>query len=193
MRETCRVRSRSTSTAGAVQVRVRAIALRISPDNGTPAAAALARQTADSAGDMRTATKTVRRSPMGMRRHGRSGGRGHRLRSLRERGLRGDRRGPPLASPRVIHGVCWLRHLNGARQPPGERAGRPPAARILGRRSLHTVYGEARPERCQPPESTRLPKGSSAVPETDRPPPTGPPSPPAAPSQGPSASTACPP
>ena len=59
MRTTCRVRSRSTLAAGAVHVRVRAMARRSSADSGTPAAAALARQTADSAGDMRTATKTV--------------------------------------------------------------------------------------------------------------------------------------
>ena len=74
------MRSRSTSAAGAVHVRVRAMARRSSADSGTPAAEALARQMADSAGDMRTATKTVRRSPMGMHRHGRSGGRGHRPR-----------------------------------------------------------------------------------------------------------------
>ena len=53
MRETCRVRSRSTSAAGAAHVRVRAIARRISADRGTPAAAALARQSANSAADTR--------------------------------------------------------------------------------------------------------------------------------------------
>ena len=106
MRATWRVRSRSNSAPGAVYVRVRAMARRSSADSGTPAAAALDGQTANSVGDTRTATKTVRRSPIGMRRHGESGGRSPRPRSPREHGLRGDRRGPPLASPRVIHGVC---------------------------------------------------------------------------------------
>ena len=46
------------------------------------------------------------------------------------------------------------------------------------RRNLHTVHGEAPFGRCQPPESRRFPKGSSAVPEPGRPPPTAPPSPP---------------
>ena len=170
MRETCRVRSRSTSTAGAVQVRVRAIDRSSSADNGTPAAAALARQTADSDGDMRTATTTVRRSPMGMRRHGRSGGRGHRLRSLRERGLRGDRRGPPLASPRVIHGVCWLYRLSGRAHPPMRGN--------LGRQNRHALQSGDRFRRCQPRREWRCPKGSRVVPEPDRPPPAAPPSPP---------------
>ena len=59
---------------------------------------------------------------------------------------------------------------------PGKRAGRPPEAGISGRRNPHTVYGEARPKRCQQPESMRLPKSSSAVPDADRPPPAAPPS-----------------
>ena len=59
MRETCRVRSRSTSAAGAVHVRVRAMARRISADRGMPAAAALARQSANSTADTRAVTTAV--------------------------------------------------------------------------------------------------------------------------------------
>ena len=90
-------------------------------------------------------------------------GRGHRLRVCVGADFGGSK-GPPLASPRVIHGVCWLRHLKGARQPCGKRAGRLPAAGISGRRNLHTLHGEARPKRCQQPESRRFPKASSVVP-----------------------------
>ena len=62
MRAACRVRSRSTSGAGAVHVRVRAMARRSSAESGTPAAAALARQSARSAADTRAVTVAVRRS-----------------------------------------------------------------------------------------------------------------------------------
>ena len=168
MRATCRVRSRSTSAAGAVHVRVRAMARRSSADSRTPAAAALARQAVNSAGDTRTATKTVRRSPMGMRRHGESRGRSPRPRNPRERGLRGDRRGPPLASPHVIHGVCWLPHLSGRIHPPTRGN--------LGRQNRHTLQSRDRFGRCQQPAKWRCPKGSSVVPDADRPPPTAPPS-----------------
>ena len=74
MRETCRVRSRSTSAAEAVHVRVRAIARRISAESGTPPAFALARQSADSSGVRRTATRTGRRLAKGLRRNGGNGG-----------------------------------------------------------------------------------------------------------------------
>ena len=64
MRATWTLRSRSISAA-AVQVRVRAIAFRSSVDSGTPAAAALERQAARSAGDTRRWICTERRSAMG--------------------------------------------------------------------------------------------------------------------------------
>ena len=103
MRETCRVRSRSTSAARAVHVRVRAIARRISADRGTPAAFALARQSADSVADTRAVTTAVRRSGITPHRHG---GRGAEPPSATSTGARraggskGGRR-PPLASPIV--------------------------------------------------------------------------------------------
>ena len=54
-----------------------------------------------------------------------------------------------------------------------------PDAEISGRRNLHTIHGEARFQAVSTArESGRFPKGSSAVPESDRPPPTPPPSPP---------------
>ena len=101
MRETCRVRSRSTSAAGAVHVRVRAIALRISPDRGTPAAAALARQSANSIGETRTATMTERRLAIGKRRHGGKGGDAPARELHRSAGLFGFEGAESLASPCV--------------------------------------------------------------------------------------------
>ena len=77
--------------------------------------------------------------------------------------------------------VSWLTHLKGARQPSGKRAGRPAAAGISGRRSLHTVHGEVRPKQYQQPESKPFPKASSVVPDADRPPPAAPPLPPGRP------------
>ena len=65
MRATCRMHSRSMSAAAAVYVRVRAIACRSRSDSGTPTAAAFARQSANSAGDTRACTLTVRRSRIG--------------------------------------------------------------------------------------------------------------------------------
>ena len=62
MRATWRVRSRSTPAAGAVHVRVRTMACRSRADSGTPAAAALARQSANSAADTRAVTVAVRRT-----------------------------------------------------------------------------------------------------------------------------------
>ena len=64
MRATCRVRSRSTA---AVHVRVRAMACCISADSDTPAATALARQSANSTGDPpsgSTATGEGGRAPL---------------------------------------------------------------------------------------------------------------------------------
>ncbi len=176
MRETCRVRSRSIAAAGAVHVRVRAIARRSSADSGTPAAAALARQSADSSGVRRTATMTGRRLAIRLRRHGGTGGDAPARAIHRSAGLLGIEGAKPLASPAVIPGVCWLTDLKAVGQPWGQRARRLVALRISGRQRLHTVHGEARFRPCQPPESRRFPKTSSAVPETDRPPPAAPPS-----------------
>ena len=61
MRATCRVRSRSTSIAGAVHVCVRDIACRSSSDSVTPAAAAFAFHSANSADVTRACAITVRR------------------------------------------------------------------------------------------------------------------------------------
>ena len=93
IRATYWVRSRSTSAAGTVQVRVRAIARRIGAESGTPAAFALARQSADSPGVRRTATRTGRRLAIGLRRHGGKGGGRPRPRNPPERGAVRVRRG----------------------------------------------------------------------------------------------------
>ncbi len=112
MRETCRVRSRSTSAAGAVQVRVCAIARRISAESGTPAAFALARQSADSSGVRRTATMTGRRLAIAKRRHGGRGGDAPARAIHRSAGLLGIEGAESLASPAVIPWVCWLIDLS---------------------------------------------------------------------------------
>ena len=116
IRETCRVRSRSISAAGTVQVRVRAIARRISAESGTPAAFALARQSADSSGVRRTATRIGRRLAIGLRRYGGKGGDAPARAIHRSAGLVGDRRGNVPRQPAVIPWVCWLTHLSGVRQ-----------------------------------------------------------------------------
>ena len=173
MRPTCRVRSRSTSAAGAVHVRVRAMARRISADSGTPAAAALARQSADSLGVTRTATKTGRRLAIGMRRHGGKGGDAPARELHRSAGLLGFEGAESLASPWVIPGVGWLSRLSGR--------SRPPRRGTLGRQNRHTVQSGDCVGRCQQPVKWRCPKGSSVVPDADRPPPTAPPTPPGEP------------
>ena len=114
MRETCRVRSRSTSAAGAVHVRVRAMAWRISADSGTPAAAALVRQSADSSGVRRTATMTGRRLAIGTRRHGGNGGAAPARAIHRRWGLLGFEGAESLASPAVIPRVGWLPATDGS-------------------------------------------------------------------------------
>ena len=113
IRETCRVRSRSTSAAGTVQVRVRAIARRISAESGTPVAFALARQSADSPGVRRTATRTGRRLANGRRRHGGKGGDAPARAIHRSAGQSGIEGAETLASPWVIP---WLPGLSGVRQ-----------------------------------------------------------------------------
>ena len=80
---------------------VRAIARRISPDRGTPAAAALARQSANSVGETRTATMTVRRLAIGKRRHGGKGGDAPARELHRSAGLLGFEGAESLASPCV--------------------------------------------------------------------------------------------
>ena len=130
MRPTCRVRSRSTSAAGAVHVRVRAIARRISADSGTPAADALARQSADSVGVRRTATRTGRRLAIGMRRHGGNGGDAPARAIHRSAGLLGFEGAESLASPWVIPRVGWLSRRSGQT--------RPPTLGTLGRQNRHT-------------------------------------------------------
>ncbi len=112
IRETCRVRSRSTSAAGAVQVRVCAIARRISAESGTPAAFALARQSADSSGVRRTATMTGRRLAIAKRRHGGKGGDAPARAIRRSAGLFGFEGAESLASPWVIPRVRWLSDLS---------------------------------------------------------------------------------
>ena len=128
MRPTCRVRSRSTSAAGAVHVRVRALARRISADSGTAAAAALARQSADSVGVRRTATKTGRRLAIGMRRHGGNGGDTPARELHRSAGLLGFEGAESLASPWVIPRVGWLSRLSGVRQARRRRVREPSSA-----------------------------------------------------------------
>ena len=178
MRETCRVRSRSTSAAGAVHVRVRTIARRSSADSGTSAAAALARQSADSSGVRRTATMTGRRLALAMCRHGGKGGDTHVHAIHRSAGPLGIEGAKPLGSPAVIPGVSCLGTLSVPDSP------RATVLDGLRRRESRVggisipIHGEARPKRCQPRESRRFPKGSSAVPGPDRPPATAPPSPP---------------
>ena len=166
IRETWRVRSRSTSAAGTDQVRVRAIARRISAESGTPAAFALARQSADSSGVRRTATKTGRRLAIGMRRQGANGGDAPARAIHRSAGQLGIEGAESLASPRVIPGVCWLPGISGQNRP-RERG-------ILGCRNRHNLQSGDRFRRCQPRRKRRCPKGSSVVPEADRPPPSPP-------------------
>ena len=125
MRDTCRVRSRSTSAAGTVQVRVRAIARRIRAESGTPAAFALLRQSADSSGVRRTATRIGRRLAIGQRRHGGNGGDAPARAIQRSAGQLGIEGAESLASPRVIPGVCWLPGLSRARQARGRRVRNP--------------------------------------------------------------------
>ena len=171
------VRSRSTARADAVHVRVCAMARRNNSDGDTPAAAAFSRQAACSAGVTRAATITVRCSGMSTPTAGFGGGAPARPLLQQRRDREGVRRGarPPLPAFRVQHGVGWLTHLKGAGQPTGKRAGRLAATGISGRRNLHAIHGEARFRPCQPPESRRFPKTSSAVPEPHRPPPAAPP------------------
>ena len=145
-----------------------------------PTAATSSGQAARSAGVTRAATMSMRRSAMSAPATGFGGRRPPPARcsgSGAERwGFEGGR-SVPLPGRNVQHCVGWLNHLKGARQPAGKRAGRPPATGISGRRNLHTVHGEVRPERCQQPESRPFPKGSSAVPDADRSLATAPPPP----------------
>ena len=128
MRDTCRVRSRSTSAAGTVQVRVRAIARRIRAESGTPAAFALARQSADSSGVRRTATRIGRRLAIGLRRLGGKGADAPARAIHRSAGQSGIEGAESLASPRVIPGVCWLTDLRRAKHRRGRRARDPATA-----------------------------------------------------------------
>ena len=128
MRDTCRVRSRSTSAAGTVQVRVRAIARRIRAESGTPAAFALARQSADSSGVRRTATRTGRRLAIGLRRHGGNGGDAPARAIHRSAGQLGIEGAESLASPRVIPGVCWLTGFSRVQHRRRQRARNPETA-----------------------------------------------------------------
>ena len=171
------MRSRSTSAAGAVQVRVRAIARRISADKGTPAAFALARQSADSPGVRRTATRIGRRLAIGTRRHGGKGGDAPARAIHRSAGLLGFEGAESLASPTVIPWVGWLAHLKGAQTAP-RQAGRDGFRRRESRvGGVSMPYTERpAPKPCQQPESRRLPKTSRAVPEPRRAPPVAPPS-----------------
>ncbi len=79
MRATWRVRSRSTSAAAAVQVRVRTMACRSRSESGTPAASALARHVATSAGETRRWICPVRRSAISASARGFGGGSPRRL------------------------------------------------------------------------------------------------------------------
>ena len=111
IQETCRVRSRSTSAAGTVQVRVRAIARRISAESGKPAAFALARQSADSSGVRRTATKTGRRLAIGMRRQGGAGATPPPAQSTGARASWGSKGRSPSPAPGLYPGYADHRTL----------------------------------------------------------------------------------
>ena len=179
MRVTWRMSSLWTARASSVHVRVRAISSRSRAEGDTPAAAALllpggVLRRRDVGGDHYGAAI----------RHGHTGtGFGGRCprppaapAAAREAG--GSKGGTRPPSP-----VARCSTLRGLAPAPLGVLDSPPASASdglgggnLGSASLHTAHEEARPQRCQQPESMRFPKGSSAVPDADQPPPVVPPS-----------------
>ena len=162
-----RLRSRSMARAGAVDVRLRAIVGR-----------------RDLAGDVRAAAMTVRRSAGSAPATGFATAAPTAPLSRQRRGKLGVQggRSVPLARPQcsTYDGLRTLRVPDSlpASVPDGLRR----CESRVGGVSI-PVNGEARFRQCQPRESRRFPKGSSAVPESDRSPATAPPSPPAAPAR----------
>ena len=107
------------------------------PGRSTSADAALARQSASSAGDTRAAAVTVRRSAISAPAGG-FGGLAPRPRTPPERGPPGDRRGggaPPSPASNVAHWVCWLTCLTGLprAEQTGFRASRAPSKPVRRR------------------------------------------------------------
>ena len=117
------------------------------------AAFALARQSADSSGVRRTATRIGRRLAIGLRRHGGKGGRRPRPRNPPERGAVGDRRGGvPRQPPGYTRGYAGLPALaapnspvgagSGTRRPPPPMRQSTPANPFRGPREARSAAGQ---------------------------------------------------